>query len=47
MFINGQAGVECVDIVFEKNGGSAARAGKLVYTHAAQPYVADFKPKMY
>jgi outer membrane protein OmpA-like peptidoglycan-associated protein len=47
MFINGRAGLECVDVVFANDGGTLAKAGKLVYTHAAKPYVADFKPKMY
>lgn len=47
MFINGKAGVDCVDIVFENNGGTAAKAGKLVYIHATKPYVAEFRPKMY
>lgn len=47
MFVNGQGGVQCVDIVFESNGGAVAKAGKLVYLHGATPYVADFKPKMY
>ena len=47
MFIHGQGGMQCVDIVFETNGGNTAKAGKLVYTHAASAYVADFKPKMY
>ena len=47
MFINGQAGMECVDVVFANDGGTSAKAGKLIYTHAAKPYVADFKPKIF
>jgi outer membrane protein OmpA-like peptidoglycan-associated protein len=47
MFINGRAGMECVDVVFANDGGTAAKAGKVIYTHAAKQYVADFKPKMY
>ncbi|QDD63063.1 OmpA family protein [Herbaspirillum seropedicae] len=47
IFLKGQAGLQCADIVFDSNGGSAARAGRLVYLRANTPYAADFKPKMY
>lgn len=47
MFISGQAGMQCVDILFKNDGGTLAKAGKLVYIHASKPYVAEFKPMMY
>lgn len=47
MFLNGRAGLECVDIVFGKDGANAAKAGTLVYTRAEKTYAADFKPKIY
>jgi outer membrane protein OmpA-like peptidoglycan-associated protein len=47
MFLNGRAGLECVDVIFANEGGTAAKGGRLVYTHAARPYVAEFKPRIY
>ncbi|MGO0791314.1 OmpA family protein [Herbaspirillum seropedicae] len=47
IFLKGQAGLQCADIVFDSNGGNAAKAGRLVYLRANTPYAADFKPKMY
>lgn len=47
MFINGQSGMQCVDVVFTADGSKFAKAGKLVYTHDDKLYMADFKPKMY
>ncbi|MEM8517724.1 hypothetical protein RCH05_002270 [Janthinobacterium sp. CAN_S7] len=47
MFLNGRAGLECVDIVFGKDGANAAKAGTLVYTRAEKTYAADFKPRIY
>lgn len=47
MFINGQSGMKCVDIVFTADGSKLAKAGKVVYTHDDKLYVADFKPRMY
>jgi outer membrane protein OmpA-like peptidoglycan-associated protein len=47
MFMNGRAGLECVDIVFGKDGANAAKAGTLVYTRAEKTYAADFKPRIY
>jgi outer membrane protein OmpA-like peptidoglycan-associated protein len=44
MFIEGNSGLKCVDILFADNGASAAKAGKLIYLHNNQPYVADFRP---
>lgn len=47
IFLKGQGGMQCADIVFDAGGGSAARAGRLVYLRANAPYAADFKPRMY
>lgn len=47
IFLKGQGGLQCADIVFDAGGGSAAKAGRLVYLRANTPYAADFKPKMY
>lgn len=47
MFLNGRAGVECVDVVFAREGGAQAKAGKVVYDHAAKSYAAEFKPRIY
>ena len=47
MFINGQAGMQCVDVVFAADGSKVAKAGKLIYAHADKLYMADFKPQMY
>ncbi|WP_420105182.1 OmpA family protein [Herbaspirillum huttiense] len=47
IFLKGQGGMQCADIVFDAGGGSAARAGRLVYLRANTPYAADFKPRMY
>lgn len=44
MFLNGNAGVSCVDILFNSAGVTAAKAGKLLYAHDGKTYVADFKP---
>lgn len=44
MFIKGKAGLQCADVLFSGEGGAAAKAGKLMYTHDRQTYVADFKP---
>jgi outer membrane protein OmpA-like peptidoglycan-associated protein len=47
MFLQGNAGLQCADIVFGKEGGVLAKAGKLVYTRGGVPFAAEFKPKMY
>jgi outer membrane protein OmpA-like peptidoglycan-associated protein len=46
IFANGNAGVQCVDILFPSEGGGRAKTGKLIYAHDAKLYVADFKPSM-
>lgn len=47
MFFNGKAGLSCVDVVFSNDGGSSAKGGRLVYSHAAQLMATDFKPNIY
>lgn len=47
LFLGGRGGMQCVDIVFSNDGGASAKAGKLVYNHAARAYAADFKPRIY
>ena len=47
MFINGQNGVRCVDVVFAADSNRTAKAGKVIYTNNDKLYQADFKPKMY
>lgn len=47
LFLNGRGGMQCVDIVFSNEGGTTAKAGKVVYNHAAKPYAADFTPRIY
>lgn len=44
MFLNGNAGMSCVDILFNSEGVTAATAGKLLYALDGKIYVADFKP---
>jgi len=46
IFTHGNGGLQCVDILFGGDGGTQAKAGKLVYAHDAKLYVADFKPSM-
>lgn len=47
VFLDGRAGLSCVDIVFHSEGGPAAKAGRIVYERGAVQYAADFKPKIY
>lgn len=44
MFLNGNAGMRCVDILFNSQGLTAAKTGKLLYAQDGKTYVADFKP---
>lgn len=44
MFTNGAAGLQCVDIVYNRNGGTAAKDGDIIYAHDNRLYVAAFKP---
>lgn len=44
MFLDGSAGLKCVDILFGSDGASSAKAGKLLYMHDNQAYVAEFRP---
>lgn len=47
MFLQGNNGLQCADIVFANEGGTMAKAGKLVYTRRGALYMTEFKPKMY
>lgn len=47
VFLDGRAGLSCVDIVFHSEGGPAAKAGRIVYERGSAQYAADFKPKIY
>ena len=47
MFLDGRAGLQCVDVVFANGGGVQAKAGKLVYSHAGQDYATPFTPRVY
>jgi len=44
MFTNGAAGMQCVDIIYHRNGGSSAKDGNIVYAHDNRLYVTAFKP---
>ncbi|MDB5762226.1 MAG: hypothetical protein JWQ21_1221 [Herminiimonas sp.] len=44
IFANGAGGMQCVDILYNKTGGSSAKAGKIVYAREQKLYVAEFKP---
>jgi outer membrane protein OmpA-like peptidoglycan-associated protein len=44
MFTNGAAGMQCVDIIYPRNGGTSAKGGNIVYAHDNRLYVTAFKP---
>jgi outer membrane protein OmpA-like peptidoglycan-associated protein len=44
IFAKGAGGMQCIDILYNKNGGLSAKAGKIVYAHDQRLYVAEFKP---
>ena len=44
MFTNGAAGMQCIDIIYARNGGSSAKGGDIVYAHDNRLYVTAFKP---
>lgn len=44
MFVNGLAGVSCVDVLFNSETVTSAKAGKVLYSHNGQLHVAEFKP---
>ena len=47
MFLQGEGGMQCADIVFASSADANAKAGRLIYTHDGKLYASDFKPKMY
>jgi hypothetical protein len=44
IFTNGAGGMQCVDVLYPRNGGAAAKGGNIVYAHDNRLYVSDFKP---
>lgn len=44
IFTNGAAGMQCIDILYSRQGGVAAKDGNIVYAHDKQLYVSPFKP---
>lgn len=44
MFTGGAGGMQCVDIVYNRNGGNIAKGGNIVYAHDNRLYVSPFKP---
>lgn len=46
LFANGERGIQCMDVLFPAQGGTAAKTGKIIYSRLGETYVAEFKPKM-
>ncbi|OON59237.1 hypothetical protein B0920_22830 [Massilia sp. KIM] len=44
IFTNGAAGMQCVDILYPRQGGAAAKGGNIVYARDNRLYVSAFKP---
>lgn len=44
IFTNGAAGMQCIDILYSRQGGGVAKDGNIVYAHGKQLYVSPFKP---
>lgn len=44
IFTNGAAGMQCIDILYSRQGGVVAKGGNIVYAHDQQLYVSSFKP---
>ena len=44
VFAKGSAGMQCIDVVFNRNGGTAAKDGNIVYARSSQLYISPFKP---
>lgn len=44
IFTNGAAGMQCIDILYSRQGGAAAKDGNIVYAHEKKLYVSSFKP---
>jgi outer membrane protein OmpA-like peptidoglycan-associated protein len=44
LFTAGAGGMQCVDIVYNRNGGTVAKGGNIVYAHDNRLYVSAFKP---
>lgn len=46
IFTAGAGGMQCVDILYSRNGGKVAKGGNIVYTHDNRLYVSAFKPSI-
>jgi len=44
VFAKGNAGMQCIDVVFNRHGGAAAKDGNIVYARSNQLYISPFKP---
>lgn len=44
IFTNGAAGLQCIDILYSRQGGAVAKDGNIVYARNNQLYVSPFKP---
>jgi outer membrane protein OmpA-like peptidoglycan-associated protein len=46
IFTGGAGGMQCVDILYSRGGGTTARGGNIVYAHDNRLYVSAFKPSI-
>ncbi len=44
IFANGASGIQCVDIVYPRQGGAVAKGGNIVYTRENRLFLTAFKP---
>lgn len=44
IFAEGASGIQCVDIVYPRQGGGVARSGNIVYARENRLFLTDFKP---
>lgn len=44
IFTNGAAGMQCIDILYSRQGATVAKDGNIVYAYDKQLYVSSFKP---
>lgn len=46
VFIEGEHGMQCMDVLMPADGSPAAKAGKVIYGSKGSEFVSDFKPVM-
>lgn len=46
VFTQGAGGIQCMDVLFPRQGGFEANTGKVIYQQQGEFYVAEYKPKM-